>query len=310
MVKTVGIPRALLYFRYHVFWETFLTGLGCKTVYSPPTNRQLLLNGINLAIDENCLPVKILLGHIDYLKDKADVILLPRIVTLAKKEESCNKFMALYDIAANIFRDVKFIGYSISERDNETHFGAYFNLGMKLCGNPIQIINAYRQAKKFYREDTIHKLKLQKHKLACKKNKLTILVVSHPYVVYDKFIGQPVLNYLEKEDVNVIHSDIIEINVARQRARKLSPSLYWTESKEYVGSIDLYRKKIDGIIYLMAFPCGPDALVIELCRKKVRNIPSVVLVLDELQAEIGMITRLESFIDILRLKRKKHEEKN
>ncbi len=60
----------------------------------------------------------------------------------------------------------------------------------------------------------------------------------------------------------------------------------------------------------MAFPCGPDALVIELCKLKIKNIPSVILVLDELQAEIGLITRLESFIDILRIKRKRYEEKN
>ena len=99
----IGIPRALLFFRYHVLWDIFFSQLGCKVILSPATNRQILADGVNLAIDENCLPVKLLLGHINYLKDKADYILVPRLVTLAKHEESCNKFMGLYDIATNIF---------------------------------------------------------------------------------------------------------------------------------------------------------------------------------------------------------------
>lgn len=302
---TIGIPRSLLFFRYGQFWQTFFQKLNCKFILSPPTNREILLNGINLAIDENCLPVKILLGHIDYLKDKADYIFVPRVVTLSKKEESCNKFMALYDIAANIFRDVKFIEYSVSERDNETQFMAYFKLGMKISRNPLKVINAYYSAKKLLEVSKFEELKKQKKLFSKKKNGLTVLIVSHPYVIYDKFIGQPILNFLQKENVTVLNSDMIDISEARKRSQKISPSLYWTESKEYIGSIDYYRKKIDGIIYLMAFPCGPDALVIELCKKKIRDIPSVILVLDELQAEIGMITRLESFIDILRLKQKK-----
>lgn len=299
-----------MYYRYNIFWESFFHSIGCKTIYSPPTNRQILHSGINLAIDENCLPVKILLGHIEYLKDKANYIFIPRIVTLSKKEESCNKFMALFDIASNIFRDVKFLEYSISERDNETQFIAFFKLGMKLSNNPLRVLNAYFKAKKSLEAEKIDQIKKQKEKLSKRKNELTILVVSHPYLIYDKFIGQPIMDFLGKENINVLHSDIIDITEARVRAKKISPDLYWTESKEYIGSIDFYKKKIDGIIYLMAFPCGPDALVIELCKKKVKNIPSVVLVLDELQAEIGMITRLESFIDILRIKRKKNEEKN
>lgn len=307
MLKTVGIPRALLYYRYRILWETFLLGLGCKLVYSPLTNRQILLNGINLAIDENCLPVKILLGHIDYLKDKADFIFLPRIVSLDKTEQSCNKFMALYDIAANIFRNVKFLEYSISERDNETQFMAFLKLGMKLTNNPIKVIKTYREAKNKFEEDRIEQIKIQNQKLKNIKDRLTVLLVSHPYIIHDKFIGQPILDFLQKEQVNFIHSDVIAINQARTIAKRISPDLYWTESKEYIGSIDYYKKWVDGIIYVMAFPCGPDALVVEYCKKKIKNIPSVVLVLDELQSEIGLITRLESFIDILRLKRKRNE---
>ena len=38
----IGIPRALLYYRYGVLWETFFRELGMETVLSPHTNKNLL----------------------------------------------------------------------------------------------------------------------------------------------------------------------------------------------------------------------------------------------------------------------------
>ena len=37
---TVGIPRAMLYYRYGVLWETFLKELGCDVITSGETNRK------------------------------------------------------------------------------------------------------------------------------------------------------------------------------------------------------------------------------------------------------------------------------
>jgi predicted nucleotide-binding protein (sugar kinase/HSP70/actin superfamily) len=306
----IGIPRALLFFRYHVLWNEFFTQLGCKVVLSPVTNRQILADGVNLAIDENCLPVKLLLGHIKALKDKADFIFIPRLVTLSKKEESCNKYMGLYDIATNIFPTTRFIEYSISERDNETEFMAFFTLGLKLNKNPLTVYRAYTGAKKAFEMHKKEEIAKQEEALQNTRGDLKILLVSHPYVIYDKFVGDPIIKFLEKEKVHLIHSDIIEATIAKERAKKISPDLYWTDNKEYVGAIDYYKKRVDGIIYLMAFPCGPDALVIDLCKKKFKDTPSIILVLDELAGEIGLITRLESFVDILRFKKRKRAKKS
>ena len=60
-----------------------------------------------------------------------------------------------------------------------------------------------------------------------------------------------------------------------------------------------YKDKVDGIIYLSTFPCGTDALVNDISIRKVNNVPSLNIVLDEQNSNTGMITRLESFIDIL-----------
>ena len=55
----VGIPRALLYYRYGVLWKNFFENLGCNVILSPETNREIMELGVNNTIDECCLSYKI-----------------------------------------------------------------------------------------------------------------------------------------------------------------------------------------------------------------------------------------------------------
>ena len=59
--------------------------------------------------------------------------------------------------------------------------------------------------------------------------------------------------------------------------------------------------KIDGVVFLSSFPCGPDSLVNELVIRRI-NKPYINLIIDDLDSLTGIETRLESFIDILEQK--------
>ena len=66
--------------------------------------------------------------------------------------------------------------------------------------------------------------------------------------------------------------------------------------------------KIDGIVTLTAFGCGPDSLMCERIMRKAKrfNKPLLHLTIDEQTGEAGFITRLEAFVDMLfRKKRSK-----
>ena len=67
-----------------------------------------------------------------------------------------------------------------------------------------------------------------------------------------------------------------------------------------MASVNYYKDKVDGIIIISSFPCGPDSLSNELISLKVKNIPVMTLIFEDLNSEVGVITRLESFIDILK----------
>jgi len=300
----IGIPRALLYHKYHKLWESFFEGLNFQVVVSPQTNKKILEKGANLAIDESCLSLKIFLGHVDYLKDKANYILIPHIVSLHRKEEICVKIMALYDIACNTFKNVNFIEYTVDVNKFKPEILGFLKLGWSLKKNPISVIKAYLKAKKDQENFQQNLIKQQEEKIiSMKPGRPVILIVSHPYTIYDSFLGIPIIDFLEKEGVDIIYSDIAGEDKIKNLSNNISSDLYWTYNKELLGGLELYKDKADGIIFVVTFPCGPDALVVNLCQNKIKK-PMISIILDELQGEAGLKTRLESFVDIIKLKKK------
>lgn len=133
-----------------------------------------------------------------------------------------------------------------------------------------------------------------------KTNNIKILLAGHPYNLYDDLIGQTVSKYLLENNISLIYSDRINHNIIDEECMKLSTDIHWTHSKEVVASINYYHDKVDGIIIISSFPCGPDSLSNELVARKIKNVPTINLIFEDLNSEVGIITRLESFIDILK----------
>ena len=119
---TIGLPRALLYYRYRVFWETFFQELGFEIVVSEPTNREILEQGAALAIDEACLSLKVYLGHVAALVGKCDFILIPRISNFGRHRNMCTRFEALPDLTRHVFRDrrLQILSYELDVLEKRT----------------------------------------------------------------------------------------------------------------------------------------------------------------------------------------------
>jgi len=298
----IGIPRAGLYYKYGKLWETFFNELGCEIVLSPETNKEIMANGINCSIDESCLSSKIYMGHINYLKDKVDYVLIPRIVNFGRNEDVCVKFNALYDIVKNTFNAIKIINYNIDIKKGERELSAFLKMGKDINKNYFSSLRAYLKGKYIQKKYNNFLYRRQENKIK-NNNQTKILIISHGYNIHDKLIGQPLIKYLKELDVLPIYSDIVINKNIKKRSKKISRSLYWTYNKELIGTIDYYKNIIDGLIFVSTFPCGPDSLVNELCIRKIKDIPKTVIIIDELEGEAGLHTRLESFIDIIKNKK-------
>jgi predicted nucleotide-binding protein (sugar kinase/HSP70/actin superfamily) len=300
----IGLPRALLYHKYAPMWTTFFRLLGCPTVASPNTNRQILDKGIQYAIDENCLAVKIFLGHVHYLLDKVDYVFIPHIVSLHPAETVCVKLLALADIVRNTFCDARVLEYDVDAARGEDEITGLTRLGLQLKRDRRMVKQAVEQAHAALEAHNRAALDNQTRALQAQAE-CRVLLVSHAYITDDALMGKRVIQILRDLGVEIVHADVVALGPARELSLHLSTDCYWTYSKELLGGIETYRQAVDGIVFLMAFPCGPDALVVTLCQHVIHDKPLCVLNMDELQGDAGLKTRLESFVDILRLKKER-----
>lgn len=292
----IGIPKALLFYKYGDLWTAFFEELGCDIVISPNTNREILDYGNKFSVDEACLSMKIYMGHVYYLLDKCDYILVPRIICLKKNEKLCTNFSALYDLVRNTF-DKNIIHYNIDIGKHEDEFYAFTTMGLELGLPYRKIVKAYKVAKEKQKLKMDRRISKQKALIASSNN-LKILLAGHPYNLYDDFIGKAIIQLLEENHIDIIYSDLYDQKYLKSEVEKISKRNYWTYNREIIGAISHYQDSVDGIIIITTFPCGPDSLSNEMILRNVK-IPITNLIIDDASGDAGLITRIESFIDIL-----------
>lgn len=301
---TIGIPKALLYYKYRELWTTFFEELGCDIIISPNTSKKILEDGIKFSMDEACMAMKIYMGHVYYLIDKCDYILVPRLKCIKKHEKLCTNFSALYDLVNNTF-DKKLIHYNLDVEHKEDEFYSFTTMGLSLGFSYRKIVKAYKVAKEKEKMLKMREIAKQKSVIAS-SNKIKILLAGHPYNLHDEFIGKGIQTILEENNIEIIYSDKYDDKYLEEEVKKISPKNYWTYNKEIIAAISHYQELVDGIILITSFPCGPDSLSNEMIIRNVK-IPITNLVIDEANSDTGLLTRIESFIDILEERRKSHE---
>lgn len=304
----IGIPRAMLYYEYGVLWKEFFNKLNIETLVSPESNKNILKNGADISIDENCLPCKLFFGHIKELLGKCDYIFVPRYEGFSKTNQVCFKFLAFYDLAVGIFKDVKFLTVNIGCCNEEKEF---VKLGQSLGYEKRFAASAYEHAHNCYIEN-----KKQKHNAFFENlyaaapqadTKPKILIVGHNYLSYDSYLIKPVADFFKNGGSGGASGNNIELlfacdyhyDVTDKYYENISKDLYWYFNKALLSALVRAKSFIDGIIFISAFPCGPDALTNELAMRKIKDIPKLNIILDELSSDAGLVTRLECFTDII-----------
>ena len=301
----VGIPRGLFWYynpdSYKVFWET----LGFEVIQSPSTNRKIFEDGLRLAHDELCMPVKIFHGHITYLKDKVDFIFIPRIYKMIDKNEvrfGCPKFIGLPELMKNSVIGIPSIISIDIDLTKGSLEDSFMSLHNSLGLNKNEIRHAFREMKNFERKNKPY------NKNKNKKDCLKIGVVGHPYILYDSYISLNLLDKLSSLGVDYTTSAELSEDVVKS---ELYPEidLFWIYERELIGAASFFlnHEDYDGCLHCVSFGCGPGSVMMEIIQRKIvkdNNFPLFTLVMDENTGEAGLITRLEAFCDMVRIKKR------
>ncbi|MEL7598417.1 MAG: acyl-CoA dehydratase activase-related protein, partial [Clostridiaceae bacterium] len=225
----VGIPKGLLYYKYYPFIETFIKELGAEIITSDDTNKRILNDGVKYCVDEACLPIKIFHGHVANIKDKCDLMIIPRIMRIRDEEYICPKFCGLPEM----------IKYSIEDMPKITELPLYMNtekglyewvkkLGFMITGNLHAIDMAYIKAKSAQKSFVCG--------IKDKKYKMNVALLGHPYNVYDGYVNMNIVEKLNKFGVGVITEEFVKEEAIDEEVNKLFKKPFWSFARNSYGA--------------------------------------------------------------------------
>jgi predicted nucleotide-binding protein (sugar kinase/HSP70/actin superfamily) len=302
----IGIPRALIYWKRPYFLEVFFEKLGFEVLLSPKTNKEIVEIGVKISDPETCFSNKVYFGHLKWLDQKCDLIFVPRLKTNKEKLEYCPKFFGLPDLA-KILVQTKILTETFDEK-KEKFEESLLKLGKKLGKKKEEIEKAFQEALKKEREIREKQEKEALEKL--ESNLKKIILISHPYNLYDEYVNLRIKERLEKlgvvpifiEEIPTSNIEHLTSNIEPLTSNLEHPQFHWEFAEEIMEKInEVLKYKISGAIEISSFACGCDAVLKEFVEKKFKEnkIPFLYLIIDEHTGEAGFQTRLEAFVDTI-----------
>jgi len=319
----IGLPVALMHHYYFPLWKTLFEELGCEVVTSSDTTGDLLEEGIKVSTSELCVPIKAFNAHvINLLGMGVDYCFIPRFVSFEKSEWYCPKFLGLPTIVEfsipNIVDKILTIDIE-TKREDTCELKNYLPLCDKLNVSKKQLKDALKSAsKKFadfrkilhqgYTIDEANKILAgETVDTAYKDSPVTIGVLGYVYNVYDKMISMDIISRLRAANINVITFEMLDdIHMYNKKKAKDKP-LFWIFARKIYNARKYLteHKKVDGLIHVTAFACGPDAVIGKMfeIESENENFPFMTIRIDEHSGESHIQTRLEAFCDMLKRKK-------
>lgn len=136
----------------------------------------------------------------------------------------------------------------------------------------------------------------------------TIALIGRAYMVQDPHLNMGIPAILADQGYGVVTPQDVDFQTLDQVAARndyYAKTMYWRGARECLGAFMHFTETMApaGIIYLLSFNCGVDALVrielMSLHKRLADKIPMMVLVGDEHSQREHVVTRLEAFLDVI-----------
>lgn len=330
--KTIGMPRAMSYYNNYPFYYGFFTSLGYEIVLSDKTTTNIINKGSKLLVSDTCFPIKVYVGHVVNLLEKGcETIFVPSLQSVGFKINNCSKVRGLPEIIRNVInKDFKMIEPTLDKTENVGIKDFCTQIANQLDIFDVQTItNAIGKAWQHYDKfislmqksydwdtalDNTINGEISEYIVKTKNYDVSVVIMAHGYNLYDERISLNLLNKLEQMNVKAYTGLNVSENDAKTAITELGEIRYWANELELTGTAGhfLLNKKVDGVIALSAFGCGPDSLMVDEIAYHCKNfnVPLIHLTIDEHTGEAGFVTRLEAFVDMLVRKKRliKHQK--
>ena len=321
----IGMPRVLSMWEYAPFWTTLFRSLGFTVKLSRPSTRVMYERGLSaVSSDTVCFPAKLVHGHVRDLADQGvDRIFMPSVTTVtsentAKTSQSMCAVVKGYPIVMrNSDNPEKRFGvpfdaplfHWLSQKDRDRQLTEYLTREFSLGTASVrQAIDAADAAQKTFKAELAREGERICDQVK-REGSFAVVLASRPYQ-NDDLVNHELPRAFTELGIPVICADAVphvnEVDLSRSRldvvnnfhARMLGSAVI------AAGSPNLEY------VQLVSFGCGHDAyLSDEIIRLMHLAGPKAPLILkvDESDIQGPLRIRVRSFIETIRLRRKKAE---
>ena len=319
----IGMPRVLSMWEYAPFWTTLFRSLGFTVKLSRPSTRAMYERGLAaVSSDTVCFPAKLVHGHVRDLADQGvDRIFMPSVTTVTSENTSktsqsmCAVVKGYPIVMRNSDNPEKRFGipfdaplfHWLSQKDRDRQLTEYLTREFSLDTASIrQAIDAADAAQKTFKAELAREGKRICDQVE-REGSFAVVLASRPYQ-NDDLVNHELPRAFTELGIPVVCADAVphvnEVDLSRSRldvvnnfhARMLGSAVIAAGSPhlEYVQ--------------LVSFGCGHDAyLSDEIIRLMHLAGPKAPLILkvDESDIQGPLRIRVRSFIETIRLRRKK-----
>lgn len=307
--KTVGIPRALFTFGMFSMFNAFFKELGFNVLLSDPSSEKTIRLGQEYSLDETCYPVKLINGHVaELVQKKVDYIFFPDLYTvehpgsIARRDYGCPYMQLAFKIINQAMeletKGIELLAPTIAfSLGKEFMMKSFSGLGKRLQKSSEQTAQALQKGMEAFHlfekriEDNGRELIR-----GIKPDEMVFVLISKIYGVAD-----PVLNMgIPGKLMDMGHKVMAFYDLPEEGALPEHPNMYWPFGQHILEPGKLIKQHPNlYAILLTHHGCGPDSVLTHYFREIMGDKPYLHLEVDEHSSDVGVITRVEAFVNSL-----------
>jgi predicted CoA-substrate-specific enzyme activase len=307
--KTVGIPRALFAYGMFPMFNAFFKELGFNVLLSDPTHEETIRLGQQYSLDETCYPVKLITGHVaELVAKKVDYIFFPDLYSVdhpgshTRQNYGCAYMQLAFKLMNQAMelekRGIQLLTPTIAfSLGREFMIKSFQGLGEKLGKSPEQTARALQEGMRAF-HDFEARIGANGKKVIqeLRPDEKGFVLISKIYGVADPVLNLGIPGKLMAMGYQGLpFYDLPEGDISQEH-----PNMYWPFGQHILEPAQLMKEHPNlYAIFLTHHGCGPDSAFSHYFREAMAGKPYLHIEVDEHSSGVGVITRVEAFVNSL-----------
>lgn len=310
--KTVGIPRVLFLHKLFPMFNEFFKNLGFNVLLTDKTNQETINLAQEYSLDETCYPIKLINGHVaDLVNKDVDYIFLPSLYTMrhpiskTRQDYACVYMQTVGLMVEKTMKlnekGVKLLAPALSFKFGKKYImKTILDLGKDLGRSKVQVSIALAKAMKRFKDfgDEVEALG-EKMLSSLKKEEKAFVIITRDYGIADDGLNMKIPSKLRKMGYKVLTLSNLPAHDCDISGDY--KNMYWPFGQHILSGAKLVKdNKNLFAIYLTNHGCGPDTVLSHYFKDEMGGKPYLHIEVDEHDSDVGVMTRLEAFIESLK----------